>query len=65
MADTRPIRLVGEKDVVAALDGMAKQSSRNRVARPAIRAGASDYVVKPFEDDRVLSAVKMVLSEES
>ena len=41
MAEPAAMRLVGEKDVIAALDGMAKQSARNRVARPAIRAGAS------------------------
>lgn len=29
----------------------------------AIHAGASDYIVKPFEEDRVLSAVKKVFEE--
>lgn len=30
----------------------------------AIRAGATDYIVKPFENERVLSAVKKALGEE-
>lgn len=30
----------------------------------AIRLGAADYIVKPFEDDRVLSAVKKAFGEE-
>ena len=30
----------------------------------AIRIGAVDYIVKPFEDDRILSAVSKVLEEE-
>ncbi len=30
----------------------------------AIRLGATDYIVKPFENDRVLSAVKKALGEE-
>lgn len=29
----------------------------------AIRAGASDYIIKPFETDRVLSAVKKAFGE--
>lgn len=29
----------------------------------AIRLGATDYIVKPFENDRVLSAVKKALGE--
>ncbi len=29
----------------------------------AIRSGATDYIIKPFETDRVLSAVKKVLTE--
>lgn len=28
----------------------------------AIKSGAADYIVKPFESDRVISAVKKVLS---
>lgn len=31
----------------------------------AIRAGAFDYIVKPFEGDRVLSAVNMAFEEKS
>ncbi len=30
----------------------------------AIRIGATDYIVKPFENERVISAVKKALSEE-
>jgi two-component system chemotaxis response regulator CheY len=30
----------------------------------AIRIGATDYIVKPFENDRVISAVKKALGEE-
>jgi len=30
----------------------------------AIRLGATDYIVKPFESDRVLSAVRKALGEE-
>lgn len=29
----------------------------------AIRIGASDYIVKPFENDRVLSAIKQAIGE--
>lgn len=29
----------------------------------AIRAGASDYIVKPFEDERIVTAVKRALGE--
>jgi len=29
----------------------------------AIRLGATDYIVKPFENDRVVSAVKKALGE--
>ena len=29
----------------------------------AIRAGATDYIVKPFETDRVLSAIRKALGE--
>jgi len=29
----------------------------------AIRSGATDYIIKPFETDRVLSAVKKVFGE--
>ncbi len=31
----------------------------------AIRLGASDYIVKPFEDDRVLSAIEKALGSEA
>ncbi len=30
----------------------------------AIRLGATDYIVKPFENDRVISAVKKALGDE-
>ncbi|MBI5150193.1 MAG: response regulator [Candidatus Omnitrophica bacterium] len=30
----------------------------------AIRAGATDYIIKPFETDRVLSAVRRAFGEE-
>ena len=30
----------------------------------AIRSGAVDYIIKPFETDRVLSAIKSALGEE-
>ena len=31
----------------------------------AIRAGATDYIIKPFETDRVLSAIRKAFGEES
>lgn len=31
----------------------------------AIRAGATDYIIKPFETDRVLSAIKKAFGEET
>jgi two-component system chemotaxis response regulator CheY len=43
--------------MVTAIDQRAKLME-------AIRLGASDYIVKPFEEDRVLSAVKKTLKME-
>lgn len=31
----------------------------------AIRAGATDYIIKPFETDRVLSAIRKAFGEET
>jgi two-component system chemotaxis response regulator CheY len=64
-----------EKDGIQALeeilefDGNAKivmvtAMDQRESLMKAIRIGATDYIVKPFEDDRVLSAVKKALGEE-
>ena len=53
---------------ILAIDGKAKivmvTAVDQRVAlMKAIRAGAVDYIIKPFESDRVLSAVRSALGE--
>jgi DNA-binding NtrC family response regulator len=56
-------------DVLAALRGllpnvpiivMSAQNGRNTASK-ALRGGASDFIVKPFEDEHVLQTVKKAL----
>ncbi len=53
----KAIRLLDPDARVAMLTAMGQQS----IVIEAIRAGARDFVVKPFEKDRVLAAVHKLL----
>ncbi|MCA9400480.1 MAG: response regulator [Candidatus Omnitrophica bacterium] len=64
-----------EKDGIQALEEIISKNPEAKIVMvtavdqreslmKAIRAGATDYIVKPFENDRVLSAVKKALGEE-
>ncbi|MCK5579805.1 MAG: response regulator [Candidatus Omnitrophica bacterium] len=64
-----------EKDGIAALEEILSIDENAKIVMvtavdqreslmKAIRAGATDYIVKPFENDRVVSAVKKAFGEE-
>ena len=64
-----------EKDGIAALEEILAIDEDARVVMVtavdqreslmrAIRAGATDYIVKPFENERVISAVQKALGED-
>ncbi len=57
----------GLKDIIA-FDKNAKvimisAIDQRDALKEAIRHGASDYVVKPFEDDRMITALKSIFGE--
>lgn len=67
--------IMPEQDGIAALEEILSIEANAKVVMvtaidqreslmKAIRTGATDYIVKPFEDERVLSAVKKALGEE-
>jgi two-component system chemotaxis response regulator CheY len=58
----------GMKDILA-FDANAKvimvtAIDQRRALMEAIKAGACDYIIKPFDEDRVLSAVEKILKED-
>ncbi len=66
--------IMPEKDGIEALEDILKIDPNAKVVMVtaidqreslmrAIKAGAADYIVKPFENDRVLSAVKNAIGE--
>ncbi|MBU1862721.1 MAG: response regulator [Candidatus Omnitrophica bacterium] len=66
--------IMPEKDGIDALVGILREDNEAKVVMvtaidqrdslmKAIRAGATDYIVKPFEDERVVLAVKKALGE--
>lgn len=66
--------IMPEKDGIEALEDILKIDPDAKVVMVtaidqreslmrAIKAGAADYIVKPFENDRVLSAVKNAIGE--
>lgn len=67
--------IMPEKDGIAALEEILATDENAKVVMvtaidqreslmKAIKAGATDYIVKPFEDERVISAVKKALGDE-
>lgn len=67
--------IMPEKDGIQALEEILKYDPDAKVVMvtaidqreslmKAIRLGATDYIVKPFENERVISAVKKALGEE-
>lgn len=67
--------IMPEKDGIAALSEILEFDKEAKIVMvtaidqreslmKAIRIGATDYIVKPFENDRVISAVKKALGEE-
>jgi two-component system chemotaxis response regulator CheY len=67
--------IMPEKDGIQALEEILKYDPEAKVVMvtaidqreslmKAIRLGATDYIVKPFENERVISAVKKALGEE-
>ncbi len=66
--------IMPQKDGIEALEEILKLDPNAKVVMVtaidqreslmrAIKAGAADYIVKPFENDRVLSAVKNAIGE--
>ncbi len=66
--------IMPEKDGIEALEDILKIDPNAKVVMVtaidqreslmrAIKAGAADYIVKPFENDRVLSAVRNAIGE--
>jgi two-component system chemotaxis response regulator CheY len=57
MAALKEIRKLDPNAKVAMVTAMGQQS----IVMEALKAGAQDFVVKPFEPDRILAAIKKLL----
>jgi len=58
IAAVKEIRKIDPNDLIIMCSAMGQQA----MVIDAIQAGARDFVVKPFQPDRVLEAVRKVLS---
>jgi two-component system chemotaxis response regulator CheY len=58
LSTLRAIRQMNPQAKVAMVTGLGQQS----IVLEAVKSGASDFIVKPFQPDRVLSALEKLLA---
>ena len=58
LSTLRAIRQMNQRAKVAMVTGLGQQS----IVLEAVKAGASDFIVKPFQPDRVLTALEKLLA---
>ena len=58
LSTLRAIRQMNPRAKVAMVTGLGQQS----IVLEAVKAGASDFIVKPFQPDRVLTALEKLLA---